>query len=299
MLESPVMELRQLEYFVTVAEEANFTRAAARVHISQSGVSAQVRALEAELGAELFDRSARTTRLTEAGSAALPYAQAALDAATDLRQAIDEVNGLVRGHLTVGMVTGCEVKPLFAALATFHEEHPRIELELAESNSDELIAGVRTGMLDIALVGVAGHPPEHLSAQVIVSEGLTALTPPGTELAGLPRVPLTELTAYPIVTLPVGTGIRDVFDEACVGKMLIPEVALVATSPSAVAELAMRGLGVAVLSDSMAAAYPDLVAVPIDGIELAALLALVWRPRVSPALTALLPHLKTAFGGPS
>ena len=66
------MELRQLEYFVTVAEEANFTRAAARVHISQSGVSAQVRALEAELGAELFDRSARTTRLTEAGAAALP-----------------------------------------------------------------------------------------------------------------------------------------------------------------------------------------------------------------------------------
>jgi DNA-binding transcriptional LysR family regulator len=293
------MELRQLEYFVTVAEEANFTRAAARVHISQSGVSAQVRALEAELGTELFDRSARTTRLTEAGAAALPYAQAALDAATDLRQAIDEVNGLVRGHLTVGMVTGCEVKPLFAALAAFHEEHPGIELELAESNSDDLIAGVRAGVHDIALVGVAGHPPEHLAAHVIVSEGLVALTLPGTELAGLRRVPLTELTAHPIVTLPMGTGIRDVFDEACVALALIPDVTLVATSPSTVAELATRGLGVAVLSESMAAAYPDLIAVPIDGIELAALLALVWRPRVSPALAALLPHLTTAFGGPS
>ena len=293
------MELRQLEYFVTVAEEANFTRAAARVHISQSGVSAQVRALESELGAELFDRSARTTRLTEAGAAALPYAQAALDAAIDLRQAIDEVNGLVRGHLTVGMVTGCEVKPLFAALATFHDEHPGIELELAESNSDDLVAGVRAGTIDIALVGAAGHPPEHLSAHVIVSEGLAALTPPGSPLAGLRRVPLTELTAHPIVTLPMGTGIRDVFDEACVALGLIPEVALVATSPSAVAELATRGLGVAVLSESMATAYPDLTAVPIDGIELAALLALVWRPRVSPALTALLPHLKTAFGGPA
>ena len=289
------MELRQLEYFVTVAEEANFTRAAARVHISQSGVSAQVRALETELGAELFDRSARTTRLTEAGSAALPYAQAALDAADDLRQAIDEVNGMVRGHLTVGMVTGCEVKPLFAALAAFHEAHPRIELELAESNSDELIAGVRAGLLDIALVGVAGHPPAHLAAHVIVSEGLTALTPPGTELAALPRVPLTELTAYPIVTLPVGTGIRNAFDEACVAMGLIPDVALVATSPSAVAELASRGMGVAVLSESMAAAYPDLRSVPIDGIELPALLALVWRERSSPALTALLPHFEAAF----
>ena len=209
------------------------------------------------------------------------------------------MNGLVRGHLTVGMVTGCEVKPLFAALAAFHAEHPRIELELAEGNSSELITGVRVGTVDIALVGAAGRPPEHLAAQVIVSEGLAALTPPGTELAGLPRVPLTELTAYRIVTLPMGTGIRDVFDEACVSMGLIPDVALVATSPAAVAELALRGLGVAVLSESMAAAYPDLTAVPIDGIELAALLTLVWRPRLSPALAALLPHFVTAFGGPS
>jgi DNA-binding transcriptional LysR family regulator len=297
MLESVLMELRQLEYFVAVAEEANFTRAAARVHISQSGVSAQVKALETELGAELFDRSARTTRLTEAGAAALPFAQAALDAATDLRQAIDEVNGLVRGHLTVGMVTGCEVKPLFAALAAFHDAHPGIELELEESNSDDLIAGVRAGAVDIALVGVAGRPPEHLASHVIVSEGLTALTPPGTELAELRRVPLTELTTYQIVTLPVGTGIRNVLDEACVALGLIPDIALVATSPSAVAELASRGLGVAVLSESMAAAYPDLRAVPIDGIELPALLALVWRERAGPALTALLPHFAAAFGG--
>jgi DNA-binding transcriptional LysR family regulator len=97
------MELRQLEYFAAVAEEANFTRAAARVHISQSGVSAQVRTLEKELGAELFDRSGRTARLTEAGREALPYAKAALDAVANLRQTVDQVQGLVRGHLTIGM----------------------------------------------------------------------------------------------------------------------------------------------------------------------------------------------------
>ncbi|MGX6608392.1 LysR family transcriptional regulator [Micromonosporaceae bacterium Da 78-11] len=290
------MELRQLEYFVTVAEEANFTRAAARVHISQSGVSSQVRALETELGAELFDRSARTARLTEAGTAALPYAQAALTAAADLRQAIDEVNGLVRGHLTVGMVTGCEVKPLFAALAAFHHQHPGIELELEESNSDDLIAGLHAGTIDVALVGVAGETPPHLAAQVIVSEGLAALAPPGSELADRKRVPLTELTAYPIVTLPVGTGIRAVFDEACVQAGLIPDVTLVATSPATVVDLAARGMGIAVLSESMADAYPEMSAVPIDGIELPALLALVWRKRISPALAAMLPHLAAAFG---
>src|SRR3954471_4285925 len=107
------MDLRQLEYFVAVAEEQNFTRAAERVHISQSGVSAQIRQLERELGAALLDRSGRTATLTAAGSAAVGPARAALAAADAVRQAVDEVNGLVRGRLTVGMVTACTVTPLF------------------------------------------------------------------------------------------------------------------------------------------------------------------------------------------
>src|SRR5688572_18908100 len=101
------MELRQLEYFVAVAEEAGFTRAAERVHISQSGVSAQVRALERELGATLFDRSTRAATLTAAGEAALRHARAALQAAEAVRRAVDEVNSVVRGRLVVGMVTAC------------------------------------------------------------------------------------------------------------------------------------------------------------------------------------------------
>lgn len=288
------MELRQLVYFLAVAEEANFTRAADRVHISQSGVSAQIRALENELGARLFDRSGRVARLTAAGTAALAHARIALDAAADLQRAVDEVNGLIRGRLVVGMVTGCEIPPLFAALAAFHREHPAIELELAENNSDQLIAAVRAGLLDVALVGVAGEPPEHLQSQVIVSESLVALVPPGTDLAGRPVVSLPELSAYPLVTLPEGTGIRAVLDEAFLAAGLIPDVALVASAPGAVVELAARGLGTAVLSESMAGAYPQLTAVPIDGIPLPALLALVWRPQPSPALAALLPHLSWA-----
>lgn len=289
------MELRQLEYFVAVAEEANFTRAAERVHISQSGVSAQVRTLENEVGAQLFDRSGRVARLTEAGAAALPYARAALDAAADFREAVDEVNGLVRGRLTIGMVTGCEVRPLFAALASFHREHPAITLELVEDNSDHLVAAVRTAAIDLALVGVPGQTPEHLAAQVIVSEGLVALTPAGSALSGLPGVPLRDLLAYPLVTLPQGTGIRAVLDEACVAAGSIPDVALVASAPGAVADLAARGLGVGVLSASMGRAYPQLVAVPIEDVEMPAVLALVWRERTGPALASLLPHCRAAF----
>jgi DNA-binding transcriptional LysR family regulator len=290
------MELRQLEYFLAVAEEANFTRAAERVHISQSGVSAQIRALESELGTPLFDRSGRVARLTEAGTVALPYARLALDAAADLREAIDQVKGLVRGHLTIGMVTGCEVKPLFAALAAFHREHPAIELELLEDTSSMLIAAVRTGAADIALVGVAGAPPPHLSAQVIASEGLVALVPPDHPQAKQNGLPLTELMAYALVTLPEGTGIRATFDEACVTAGLIPDVALVASAPAAVADMASRGLGIAVLSESMASLHPGLIAVPITGVELPTLLALVWRPRTNQALSALLPHCRREFG---
>ena len=108
------MELHQLEYFVAVAEEASFTRAASRVHVAQPGVSAQVRRLESELGQQLLDRSGRSVRLTEVGSAVLPFARAALDAVTNARLAVDDLAGLVRGQVTVGMVSGCRALPVLA-----------------------------------------------------------------------------------------------------------------------------------------------------------------------------------------
>ena len=289
------MELRQLEYFTAVAEEANFTRAAERVHISQSGVSAQIRQLETELGAELFDRSGRTTRLTPAGAAALPHARAALEAAARARQAVDDVTGLVRGRLTLGMIMGCTVTPFFDALAGFHRAHPGVEIALQEENSDVLIDNVRAGTADLALVGVSGEPPAGLNSHVIVSEGLIAAVPADHPLSTRISVDLVTLCAYKIVCLPLGTGIRRVLDEACAAAGLRPEVALQATAPAAVADLAARGLGVAVLSASMAVDFGELRTIPIDGIRIPALLALVWRDSHSPAVHALLPHLRAAF----
>src|SRR5439155_687121 len=158
------MELRQLEYFVAVAEEQSFTRAAERVHISQSGVSAQIRQLERELGAELFDRSGRTVTLTVAGKAALEHARAALAAAQSLGQAVGEVTDLIRGQLTVGMVTGCTITPLFDALAGFHAEHPGVVITLREGGSADLIERVRKGSADIALVSTGSSRPSGLQA---------------------------------------------------------------------------------------------------------------------------------------
>ncbi|MGA5301134.1 LysR family transcriptional regulator [Nucisporomicrobium flavum] len=287
------MDLRQLEYFVAVAEEANFTKAAERVHITQSGVSAQIRQFEREVGAELFDRSSRIVRLTDAGVAALPHARAALAAAAAAQTAIDQVKGLVRGHLRLGMVTACTVTPLFDALAAFHRAHPRIEVTLSEGNSDVLVEDVRAGRIDIALVGAAGSTPADLAYRTIVSEGLVALVPEEHPLAGKEDVDLRRLGAYPLICLPVGTGVRAVLDQACAAAGVRVNVALQATAPGTVMDLAARGLGVAVLSATMAE-DSKLTAVPVADVDIPALLALVWRREDSTVLRALLPHCTAA-----
>jgi DNA-binding transcriptional LysR family regulator len=291
------MELRQLEYFVAVAEEANFTRAAERVHISQSGVSAQIQQLERDLGATLIDRSGRTATLTAAGAAALQHARAVLASVHNVRRAVDEVTELIRGRLVVGMVTACTVAPLFDGLSAFHLAHPGVEIALLEDNSDQLIGGVRTGVIDLALIGSSGAPPEGLAALTIVSERLVAAVPPEHPLAQRRRVTLSEICAHPIVCLPQGTGIRTVFDDACAAHSLRPEIALQASAPGAVVDLAVRGLGVAILSETIAADHADrLRPLLIDDVDTPAVLALIWTAAKSPALRELLRHSREAFG---
>ena len=293
------MELRQLEYFSAVAEEANFTRAAERVHISQSGVSAQIRQLEHDLGATLIDRSGRSASLTAAGAAALDHARAVLAAVDAVREAVDDVNGLIRGRLVIGMVTACTVTPLFDALAAFHLAHPGVEITLIEDNSDRLVERVRTGAADLALIGASGIAPLVLDALPIVSERLVAAVPIGHPLAGRARATLDEISAYPIVSMPEGTGVRTVFDQGCAAKGIRPDIALQASAPGAVADLAIRGLGIAILSESMAASHHGrLKALAIDDIETPAVLALIWTTTKSPALREILLHSRRAFAHP-
>lgn len=289
------MELRQLEYFVAVAEEANFTRAAARVHVSQSGISAQIRQLENDLGAPLFDRSTRVAALTVAGEAALAHARAALAAARAVRDAVDDVNQLVRGRLEVGMVTACTVTPLFDALSSFHRAHPGIDVSLREDNSDRLVDDVRAGAVDLALVGVAGAEPAGLHSFTVARERLVAAVPGNHPLVQLSSVTLADVCAHPLVTLPPGTGIRTVLDRGCADLNCRASIALQASAPDAVADLATRGLGVAILSESMATSYPDLASRVIADVDVEAVLALVWRPEISPALRELLSFTKRAF----
>ena len=147
------MELRQLEYFIAVVEEANFTRAAERVHVAQPGVSAQIRRLEREFGHDLLDRSGRTVRLTDVGAAVLEYARAALAAVADSRLVVDDLAGLTRqGEFCVGMVTACSTPALFDLLAAFHRGHPAVE--------DRPVGG-ELGFADRGNPGRAARPRGH------------------------------------------------------------------------------------------------------------------------------------------
>ena len=292
------MELRQLEYFVAVAEEASFTRAASRVHVAQPGVSAQVRRLESELGQQLLDRSGRSVRLTEVGSAVLPFARAALDAVANARLAVDDLAGLVRGQVTVGMVSGCALPVLAELLAGFHDHHPGVAIALVEDNSDRLVERLRDGRLDLALIGWAEQTPADIDSVVLVDEELVAVAAPGHPLAGAGAGAITirQLRDLPLVSLPRGTGVRAALDAACAAAGFTPRIVFEASALPMVVELAGRGLGLAVVPASIPNG-PGILR--ITDPQLRSRLELAWpsAPAANPAARALIEQAR-ALGPP-
>jgi DNA-binding transcriptional LysR family regulator len=287
------MELRQLEYFVAVAEEANFTRAAERVHISQSGVSAQVRQLERELGQTLLDRSGRSVRLTEVGAAVLPFARAALDAAANARLTVDQLAGLVRGQVEVGMVNGCALPVVAELLAEFHRLYPGVGIALTEDGSDRLLELLHTGRLDLALIGAAGAPTEGVQAATVADELIVAAVGASHPWASRKTVPIQALRHEPLVSLPRGTGVRAALDAACDEAGFAPRIAFEASALPMVAQLGSMGLGVAILPTSLTDAA-DLHAVALRP-RLRSRLELVWdqEAAVTPAARALAEHARS------
>jgi DNA-binding transcriptional LysR family regulator len=291
------MELRQLAYLVAVADEGGFTRAADRLHVAQPGVSAQIRQLEKELGQPLFDRSGRSVRLTAAGQAVLPYARAALAAVDGARLAVQELTGLLRGHVAIGTVTSLgtdlEVPRL---LGEFRAAHPGVDVTLAEDTSDRLLAGLLDGRYDLAFAGLAGDPPEGIAAQTIVDTALVAAVTADDPLAagGRRSVPLAALRGRPLIALPRGTGMRAALDAGCAAAGFTPRIAFEAGNPEVLADLAERGLGVALLPAGLAASRPTLRALPLTRPPLRSTLALAWRPSPppTPAATAFTAHAR-------
>ncbi|MFJ8312722.1 MULTISPECIES: LysR substrate-binding domain-containing protein [unclassified Streptomyces] len=185
------MELRQLSYFVTVAEELHFGRAAERLHIVQSAVSQQVRRLERELGADLFDRSPRHVRLTAAGERLLPEARTVLAAAERARTAVRE-----RATLRLGTSTGLG-DHLDRVLAAFARLAPDTAVELVSASTSDRLARVADGRLDAAFVR-SRQPAPGLRIVPLWEEPLVAAVPATHPLARQDEIALPDLAGLPL-----------------------------------------------------------------------------------------------------
>ena len=248
------MDLKQLEHFVTVAAEQNFTRAAYKLHIVQSGLSASIRALEEELGAALFIRTTRRVSLTATGRAFLIEARRVLAAAADARRLVDQMRGLERGTLSIGTIQG--LSPLIDiadVLGRFRAAYPGIEIRLVSGGSLSLIEGVRTGALDLAFTQFVGTIPPNTTTWMLACEPLVAASAPDHPLAGRTEVTLAELTRETFVDLQPDWGTRQLIDRSFAEQRLARRIGFEVNDPATQLDLVAHGLGIALVPQAVIA----------------------------------------------
>jgi DNA-binding transcriptional LysR family regulator len=278
------MELRHLEYFVAVAEELSFTRAAQRLHVVQSGVSNAIATLERELGATLFDRDRHAVALTEAGRALLPEARATLAAARAAADAVAETAAGLRGTLSVGTMISTGTIDLPGLLGRFHEAHPAVlvRLRTLPSGSVDLARAVADGTLDLALLSLPGMPPAGLQVQQLAQEPMVLICAPGHRLASADSTPVAALDGETFIDFPVGWGTRAIVDRAFAAAGIDRQVVFEVASYAIAAGLVSYGLGVAFVPASAAAGLEGVAQVPVVSPE-ADSPALTWRIQVATA----------------
>jgi DNA-binding transcriptional LysR family regulator len=262
------VNLHHLEYFVAVAHERSFTRAAQRLHIVQSAVSAAVRALERDLGAELFERSSQRVELTGAGAALLPKAVATLEAAREARDTVADSSGQLHGTLRMGGMPLAGLLDLPLLLGDFHTAHPGVALRLRASSAGSagLVQALLAGELDVALVSLGERIPFGLTVRTLCSVPMALVVPLGHRLAGRAQVRLADVAEDDFIDAPTGYGNRDVADRAFAAAGLGRRVALEATDVASVTGFVRQGLGVAYLPQFLAAADPEgIAAIPVAG----------------------------------
>jgi DNA-binding transcriptional LysR family regulator len=250
------MELRQLSHFVAVAEECQFTRAARRLHIAQSSLSASIQTLERELGAQLFVRDKRQVRLTDAGRALLVEARRALSTVTAAREAVAVVQGGLRGRAAVGLARAADHGVLMSALGRFHRAHPDVEVVLGHDSSSRLLEQVRDGRLDLALLLMPANRlagGEGVVVTPVRPEKPVVACGPDHRFAPRNAVGLGELRAETLVDFPGG-------DNEFGGK-----VAFHADDVHTMLDVVAAGLAIAVLPRSTARGRTGVRFVELQG----------------------------------
>jgi DNA-binding transcriptional LysR family regulator len=251
------VSLRQLEYFVTVVDEGSFTTAAARLQVSQPGLSHQVQALERQLGGPLLERLPRGVRLTPAGRTALPHARASLAHAERAAAAAQRASGIDAGELHVGTLFSISVGVLPPALATWRRRYPDVQVRLVEfRHTNDLIAAMEAGQADVAV----GPTPAGWDGPVreIGAEEFVVAAAPGTQLPGTGEtVSLTGLADRDWVHFTPPSGLADVLDAACAAAGFTPRAAVRTEQAPSALNLAHAGLGVTLLPGNVVPAAFD------------------------------------------
>ena len=255
------MELRQLHHFVAVAQEMHFTRAAQRVNIVQSALSASIRTLEQELGAPLLIRSTRQVRLTAAGEVFLEKALITLNAARGAQDAVADVQGLRRGVLRIGTV---ESLPAFidlpALLARYHGLHPDIDVRLRQGSSSHLLDRIRAGELDLAFLPIC-EPPLDIQTRLIACEELVLVCPIGHRLAGREGVGFADAAQDPFVDFAREWGTRQIVERAFHAAGVERHTAFEVSDLETQLQLVERGLGVALVPEAIALGRSNSLAI--------------------------------------
>ncbi|MFD3548083.1 LysR family transcriptional regulator [Streptomyces sp. NPDC058655] len=283
------MQFQQLLYFVAVAETRHFTRAAERVHVAQPSLSQQIKALERELGAELFSRARGNIALTDAGEALLPLARRILADADTARLEVQELAQLRRGRVRLGATPSVCTGLLPDVLLAFHTAHPGIELLIEESGSLDLVRELARGALDLALIALPLPPSApalttvELLTEDLVVVSSTDLPAPG----GGGELTIAGLRDEPMVMFRHGYELRELTVTACRAEGFEPVFTVEGGEMDAVLGFVRAGLGVAVVPAMVAhRAAPGLRTTPLAGSPLRRTIALAHRTDVAPPRAA-------------
>jgi DNA-binding transcriptional LysR family regulator len=246
------MNLKQLEHFLAVADEQHFTRAAKRMNIIQSGLSASIRALEEEFGAPLFVRTTRRVEMTTAGQVLNQRALEIINSVREAKSAVAAVNGLQKGELKLGTCASLNAfVDLPLLLGEFHALHPTIEIKLCHSTATNLMNRVREGVVDVAFLPLFEKPRDVMTSPIAVDR-LVVACPAGHPLAGRKALKLKDLASEPFVDYHLEQGTRRIVDRAFSELGLVRRTALEVGDVQVLLDLVARGLGIALVPETFA-----------------------------------------------
>ncbi|MFD7256886.1 transcriptional regulator CynR [Streptomyces sp. NPDC059874] len=259
------LELRHLRYLLAVAEHANFTRAAEDLRISQPTLSQQIKQLERTVGAQLFDRTGRTVRLTDAGEVYAHHARRALRDLGAAERAVLDVADLSRGHLRLALTptfTAYLIGPLAAEL---HSRHPGITLDVKEMAQDRIEAGLLADELDLGIAFHGAHLPG-ITATALFIETLGLVVGAHLPGAGRQDQPLSvqDLAERQLALLSGDFATRGHIDAYFATHEVRPRIAVEANSIQALAEVVQRTSLATVLPDAITHDHPHLAPVPLE-----------------------------------